>query len=106
MKDYRRTRGNKAAYILRRQDGDRTEFITLTFWDSIDSVKAFAGEQYGRAVFYDQDDHYLIAREETTPTLRDHRSELTDQPCQSRGTLSRGKRFRMLASRAFLLDKF
>lgn len=66
MKDYRRTPGNTAAYILHRTSGDRTEFITLTFWNSIDAVKAFAGEQYENAVFYDEDDHYLVDRETVT----------------------------------------
>jgi hypothetical protein len=41
---YRATPGNRAAYILRRSDGERTEFITLTLWTSLDAVKAFAGE--------------------------------------------------------------
>ena len=66
MKDYRRTPGNTAAYILHMTIGDRTEFVTLTFWDSIEAVKAFAGEQYENAVFYDEDDRYLVDRENTT----------------------------------------
>ena len=62
---YRATPGNRAAYILRRSDGDRTEFITLTFWSSLDAVKAFAGEDVEQAVFYPEHDHFLVDRETT-----------------------------------------
>jgi heme-degrading monooxygenase HmoA len=63
--DYRRTPGNRAAYILYRTVGDRTEFVTLTFWESIESVKAFAGDDYETAVFYSEDDQFLVDRETT-----------------------------------------
>jgi heme-degrading monooxygenase HmoA len=49
MREYRETPGNRAAYILRREEEDRTEFVTLTFWDSIESVNGFAGEDIERA---------------------------------------------------------
>ena len=66
MSEYRNTPGNRAAYLLHRRLGDRTEFVTLTFWDSIDAVKAFAGEQYENAVFYPEDDRFLVDRELTS----------------------------------------
>jgi len=61
--EYRRTPGNRAAYILRREDGDRTEFVTLTFWDSLDAVRGFAGEDITRAVFYPEDERFLMDSE-------------------------------------------
>ena len=63
ISEYRRTPGNRAAYILRREDGDRTEFVTLTFWDSMEAVKGFAGEDVTTAVFYPEDDRFLVERE-------------------------------------------
>jgi heme-degrading monooxygenase HmoA len=63
MREYRETPGNRAAYILRGEEEDRTEFVTLTFWDSIESVKGFAGEEVERAVFYPEDDRFLLDRE-------------------------------------------
>ena len=36
--------GNRAAYLLRRGDGDRTEFVTITVWDSLAAMRAFTGE--------------------------------------------------------------
>jgi catechol 2,3-dioxygenase-like lactoylglutathione lyase family enzyme/heme-degrading monooxygenase HmoA len=62
---YRATPGNRAAYILRRRDGERTEFVTLTFWSSLEAVKAFAGEDVEQAVFYPEDDRFLVDRETT-----------------------------------------
>jgi lactoylglutathione lyase len=50
---------------LRRSYGDRTEFVTLTFWTSLDAVKAFAGEHVEQAVFYPEDDRFLVDRETT-----------------------------------------
>jgi heme-degrading monooxygenase HmoA len=46
--------------MLRRDDGDRTEFITLSLWDSVDAIKAFAGEDIEAAVLYPEDERYLI----------------------------------------------
>jgi heme-degrading monooxygenase HmoA len=66
IKEYRMTPGNRAAYILRRNVGDRTEFVTLTFWDSLEAVRAFAGDDIEKAVFYPDDDRVLVDRENTT----------------------------------------
>lgn len=63
MPGYRSTPGNRGAWILRREDGGRTEFVTLSFWDSMDAVRAFAGEEPQAAVFYPEDDRFLVDRE-------------------------------------------
>jgi heme-degrading monooxygenase HmoA len=65
MPEYRATSGNRGAWILRHDDGDRTEFVTLTFWDSLDAIRGFAGDDVERAVFYPEDDRFLVEREET-----------------------------------------
>lgn len=62
---YRATPGNRAAYILRRDDGDRTEFVTFSLWESMESVRSFAGEDVDRAIFYPEDDRFLVERETT-----------------------------------------
>ena len=66
LKDYRATPGNKGAWVLRRPVGDQTEFVTLTFWDSLDAVRAFAGDDYERAVYYPEDTAFLL---ELLPTV-------------------------------------
>jgi heme-degrading monooxygenase HmoA len=55
--------GNRGAWILRRSQQDRTEFIALSFWDSLDAIRGFAGENAEQAVFFPEDDCYLIDRE-------------------------------------------
>lgn len=45
-----RVRGYRGATLLRRDAGDEVEFVTLTFFDSLDAVRAFAGEDYEQAV--------------------------------------------------------
>jgi heme-degrading monooxygenase HmoA len=63
--EYEATPGNRGAYIVSRPDGDRTEFLTISFWDSRDSIVGFAGEDIDQAVFYPEDDQYLVDRETT-----------------------------------------
>ena len=45
-----RIKGYQGAYLLRRDSGAEVEFVTLTFFDSMDAVRAFAGEDYELAV--------------------------------------------------------
>ena len=63
--EYRKTPGNLSATMLRRDLGDRTEFVMYSTWESMDAVKAFAGDDPERAVFYPEDDRWLIERELT-----------------------------------------
>jgi heme-degrading monooxygenase HmoA len=62
---YRATPGNQAALMLRRDVGDRCEFVMVTLWDSMDAVTAFAGSEPDKAVFYPEDDRYLVERDLT-----------------------------------------
>jgi heme-degrading monooxygenase HmoA len=65
MAEYRSTPGNQGAWMLRRDDGDRSEIITFSLWDSTDSIRAFAGDDIDQAVFYSEDDRFLIERDLT-----------------------------------------
>lgn len=38
-------------YILRQEKENETEFVTINMFDSIEAVKAFAGEEYETPVF-------------------------------------------------------
>lgn len=46
----RRKPGCTEIHLFRREAGNEVEFVTLLFFDSLDAVKAFAGEQYEVAV--------------------------------------------------------
>lgn len=63
---YAKTPGNRGVWMLRRDADDRTEFLMFTLWESIEAVKAFAGEDYETAVFYPEDERFLVEREETS----------------------------------------
>jgi heme-degrading monooxygenase HmoA len=63
---YRETPGNLAAFMLRRDlDDGRTEFVTVSFWESMDAIGAFAGDDVTAAVFYPNDERFLVDRENT-----------------------------------------
>ena len=61
--EYGDTKGNRGAWMLRRDTGDRTEFVTFSLWESYDAIRAFAGEDVQAAVFYPEDDRFLVERE-------------------------------------------
>ena len=58
--------GNLSVTMIRRDVGDRCEFIMFTLWDSLEAVKAFAGDDHETAVFYPEDDRFLVERDETS----------------------------------------
>jgi heme-degrading monooxygenase HmoA len=61
---YRRTPGNRGVTVLRRIGEGRAEFLLMTIWESEEAIRRFAGDEIGRAVFYPEDDRFLIARDE------------------------------------------
>jgi heme-degrading monooxygenase HmoA len=65
LPDYADIDGNLAVYLTSRQDGEREEFAMITLWASLDAIRAFAGDDPTRAVFYPDDDHFLVDREWT-----------------------------------------
>jgi len=58
--DYRSVPGNLSVHILERADGDTTHFVTLTFWENLDAVRGFAGEDVDAAKYYPEDKEYLL----------------------------------------------
>lgn len=45
-----RVPGFRGAYLLRRDAGDEVEFVTLTLFESLAAVRAFAGADHEKAV--------------------------------------------------------
>jgi heme-degrading monooxygenase HmoA len=54
------TPGNKGVMVLRRFDGDQAEFSVMSFWDSLDEVTAFAGEDVDAARYFPDDERFLL----------------------------------------------
>jgi heme-degrading monooxygenase HmoA len=64
LAEYARVPGHRRTLTLRRIAQGRAEFLIVTLWDSMDAVRQFAGDDPERAVFYPEDDRYLVARDE------------------------------------------
>lgn len=63
--DYRSIAGNLNVYILERHAGDVTHFITMTFWENLEAIKGFAGEEADTAKYYPEDQDFLLEFEPT-----------------------------------------
>jgi heme-degrading monooxygenase HmoA len=63
--EYRNTPGNAGAYILLRVEDQIARVYTLSFWDSLDSIRAFAGDPIDTARYFPEDDRYLLERKPT-----------------------------------------
>lgn len=63
LPDYQSIAGNRGAFCLCRMEGDVAHFEMLTFWDDVDAIKRFAGEDYETAKYYDFDRSFLIEME-------------------------------------------
>ena len=63
--DYKAIPGNLSVNIWRRTEGDRTHFWTVTTWDSFESIRQFAGEDFEKAKYYPKDEDYLLEFEPT-----------------------------------------
>jgi heme-degrading monooxygenase HmoA len=62
IEHYRSTPGNAGAWTLHRPNGELTEIVTFSLWESMDAVRAFAGDDPSRAVYYPEDDRFLVER--------------------------------------------
>jgi heme-degrading monooxygenase HmoA len=58
--DYRSVSGNLDVQILERVDGTVVHFITMTHWESLESIRAFAGDDIDDAKYYDEDVDFLL----------------------------------------------
>jgi len=64
LAEYARIPGHRRTLTLRRADGDRAEFLIVSLWNSMEAVRRFAGDDPERAVFYPEDERFLVARDE------------------------------------------
>ena len=55
--------GSRGTLLLRRERDGRAEFQTILLFDSLDDVRAFAGDELDEAVFFPDDDRYLVDRD-------------------------------------------
>ena len=67
--DYTATPGNHGVQILMRTHDERTDFTILSYWESLDAIKAFAGDDPEVSRYYPEDDEFLIHKE---PAVEHH----------------------------------
>jgi heme-degrading monooxygenase HmoA len=76
---YRSTPGNLGAVVAVRDiDTERSEIVTLSWWTSLDAIRAFAGDPVDQARYYPADTEFLLTRPDTV--LHYESSELTSAP--------------------------
>lgn len=63
--DYQSVMGNLGMTFLKREEGNITHFLLITYWDSYDSIKKFAGSNPEVAKYYTEDDDFLLEKEPT-----------------------------------------
>ena len=58
--DYQSVEGNISVTILERKEEEITHFITMTFWENLDVIKSFAGDDADLAKYYPEDKDFLL----------------------------------------------
>jgi heme-degrading monooxygenase HmoA len=62
--DYKSVPGLIRAIFTRRDDAQAAYFLLITIWRDLESVKTFAGSDPEIAKYYEEDDKYLLEKEE------------------------------------------
>ncbi|RLD80052.1 MAG: antibiotic biosynthesis monooxygenase [Bacteroidetes bacterium] len=62
--DYQKTNGFVKLIFLRNTNGNVGYFKLITFWENLEVIKNFAGEDFEKAKYYPEDEHYLLEFEE------------------------------------------
>ncbi|WP_280564354.1 antibiotic biosynthesis monooxygenase [Chromohalobacter sp. 48-RD10] len=60
VKDSSATLGFLGAQIFRRSLADKVELTLITYWDNLESIKAFAGNDISQAWLYPEDEVYEL----------------------------------------------
>ena len=70
LKESTGVKGNCGVLILRKDHQERAEFHFISLWESMDVIKKFSGSDVTKAVYYPEDEDYLIEME---PNVAHHR---------------------------------
>lgn len=63
LADIRATAGNLGAQIWRRDEGEVTHYEFVSFWESYEAIRRFAGADVEVAHYYDEDHDFLLELE-------------------------------------------
>ncbi|WP_462251290.1 antibiotic biosynthesis monooxygenase [Ekhidna sp.] len=62
--DYRNTIGFVKLSFLRMIEGDIAHFKLITYWENMEVIKNFAGDDFSKAKYYPEDESFLLEFEE------------------------------------------
>lgn len=62
--DYKKTPGFKSLAFLRNIRGSEAHFKLITYWENMEVIKNFAGEDLEKAKYYPEDNDFLLEFEE------------------------------------------
>ena len=62
--DYKKTKGFVKLTFLRNTKDDIGHFKLITFWENLEVIKNFTGEDYEKAKYYPEDETFLLEFEE------------------------------------------
>jgi heme-degrading monooxygenase HmoA len=62
--DYQKTDGFKGLTFLRTIQNNEGHFNLITFWENLEVIKNFAGQDFEKAKYYPEDDNFLLEFEE------------------------------------------
>ena len=80
-----KVKGYIGSYLLRRVAGNEIEFITIMLWDSVESIRAVAGQDYETAVIPEERRKYLAHYDAKSAALRNR----LDSPVGDESTVKR-----------------
>jgi len=64
VKNCLETNGSRGVLILRRTASEKkTEFLFISFWESLECISRFAGTNIDKAVYYPEDREFLLTME-------------------------------------------
>ena len=62
--DYKKARGIQGMSFLRNVIGAEAHFTLITYWQNMEAIRAFAGEEVDKAKYYPEDKNFLLEFEE------------------------------------------
>jgi heme-degrading monooxygenase HmoA len=72
VRECRSTPGNRGVFIFQQPVAEGTRFMFLSLWEDEASIRAFAGDDITRAVYYPEDRSYLLALAPTVEHYEAH----------------------------------
>jgi len=64
ISDYKKTDGFKKLTFLKNIENNEGHFTLITYWEKLEVIKNFAGDDFEKAKYYPEDNNFLLEFEE------------------------------------------